>query len=210
MKTYLVTTLILCGIVVSGSEDNCLRNNPYFILFPRNEALMTRAAFDSMVNKTALLGQAEFVVPTRSSYVYPETNLYCKIVKMDPDVYQRYCKNGWQTECNMYSQSLKTLNPEQTRAIYSYQYNGSEMKEAYWSKDPKKYIWRIQCEGYNEIANTCAVADVRLSLFVFNKDQFNMHVKNASRIDLYEAICVNYGYDSRFKWFFPYLGEPCD
>jgi hypothetical protein len=43
------------------------------------------------------------------------------------------------------------------------------MTEAYWSKDPTKYIWRIQCQGYygyaNGHANVCAAANVRLSMY---------------------------------------------
>ncbi|XP_060557749.1 uncharacterized protein LOC132718137 [Ruditapes philippinarum] len=208
MEIYLVTTLILCGIVASGSGQNCIWN-PSNVMFPINEVLLTRAAFDSMISKNALLGQVEFALPYPPSF-YPDPNFYCKIVKVDKDVYQRNCTSGFRgSMCLFYPASLNTLNPEQNRAIYSYQYYGIEMTEAYWSKDPTKYIWRIQCQGYDIFRNVCAVANVRLSLFVFNKDQYDKNVKDTSKIDLENTICVNYWNDLRFQWFLLYLREPC-
>ncbi|XP_053379899.1 uncharacterized protein LOC128548602 [Mercenaria mercenaria] len=195
-----------CGVYASSSGKSCGRPlNLNHVRFPERNKLLSLQYFENNVIGTGL-GQVYLALPVPAPFT-PDLNYQCTITKLSENLYWRTC-TGQAPQCVQFNISLST-QPGTDSAMFTYVSGSDTITEAYWSRCPTKFIWRIQCTNY--AGNTeCPPSNTRLSFFLRDPTALSTAPLNDIVEDLWITTGVKFGLVNGLEWYFTRLEDvPC-
>ncbi|XP_053380035.1 uncharacterized protein LOC128548695 [Mercenaria mercenaria] len=197
-----------CGVYASSSGESCdIPLTLTHVRFPERNELLSLQYFENNVIGTGL-GQVYLALPVDPPFI-PDSNFQCTITKLGENLYWRSCTGGQAPQCFQLNISLST-EPGTDSAMFTYvSGSGSNITEAYWSRCPTKFIWRIRCTNY--AGNTeCPPSNTWLSFFLRDSITPSTVPLNDIAEDLWITTGVKFGLVDGLEWYFIGLeDEPC-